>query len=332
MLWVILVHAIYWGKFCEGPATDIIKSFTLFEMPLIFLVTGASNSFSTTDNYPKFIKSRLSKILIPYWIYALICFTITMATYKTNTRLHVFSVQEIFLSWLIPLNIQVTTTEYIRLALWYIPVYIAVIALVPPLKILRKSRANIWFGIFLLTIFLCGYFKEIEWLQTFTFYLFWTYVGMFYGTIKRATEKTKIRRLLCLNALMCILILLVLNVFTDASLDMHLNKFPPNLTFLVFSCMAMSLILLTLPYIPRIIQWIESQKFIKTVFDCFSYNSITIFLYQSLIFHLTVPLTNYLVQGRGWGISGAKTMLCFLLTILACTGFVHVIKKIAGSF
>ena len=36
MLWVILVHVLYWGDFFSSPFINLLKSFCLFEMPLFF--------------------------------------------------------------------------------------------------------------------------------------------------------------------------------------------------------------------------------------------------------------------------------------------------------
>ena len=51
IFWVIVVHVLYWGNFFDNNYINTIKSFCLFEMPLFFFLTGASNSFSKIDGY-----------------------------------------------------------------------------------------------------------------------------------------------------------------------------------------------------------------------------------------------------------------------------------------
>ena len=46
MLWVIVVHVLYWGNFFSNGYVNFLKSFCLFEMPLFFFITGASNSLA----------------------------------------------------------------------------------------------------------------------------------------------------------------------------------------------------------------------------------------------------------------------------------------------
>lgn len=36
MLWVIVVHVLYWGDFFISGYVNLLKSFCLFEMPLFF--------------------------------------------------------------------------------------------------------------------------------------------------------------------------------------------------------------------------------------------------------------------------------------------------------
>jgi len=38
MIWVIVVHVLYWGYFFNNGYVNLLKSFCLFEMPLFFLL------------------------------------------------------------------------------------------------------------------------------------------------------------------------------------------------------------------------------------------------------------------------------------------------------
>ncbi|WP_343101502.1 acyltransferase family protein [Romboutsia sp. MSSM.1001216sp_RTP31141st1_G3_RTP31141_220114] len=74
MMYIIgFIHTLYWFP---NFGTKI-KSFFLFEMAVVFFITGASYSLSNKKSYGKYIISRIPRILIPYFIF-IILFNIFM--------------------------------------------------------------------------------------------------------------------------------------------------------------------------------------------------------------------------------------------------------------
>lgn len=77
MLYVVcFIHVLYWLKIGDQPFMSLV----LFEMPVIFFISGASLSFNK-DPRPimKTLKSRFYRILLPYYIYAMVMVVIVAA-------------------------------------------------------------------------------------------------------------------------------------------------------------------------------------------------------------------------------------------------------------
>lgn len=68
MIYVVcFIHVMYWLKI----GTEPLNSFILIEMPLIFFISGASLSVNkSSKNFVQTIRSRIKRVLIPYYIYA----------------------------------------------------------------------------------------------------------------------------------------------------------------------------------------------------------------------------------------------------------------------
>lgn len=70
MIYVVcFIHVIYWLKIGSEP----LQSLMLFEMPLIFFISGASLSFNKGHrSLKKTIWSRIKRVVLPYYIYAVV--------------------------------------------------------------------------------------------------------------------------------------------------------------------------------------------------------------------------------------------------------------------
>lgn len=70
MIYVVcFIHVIYWLKIGSEP----ILSLMLFEMPIIFFISGASLSFRKEPrSFWNTLCSRFKRVVIPYYIYAVL--------------------------------------------------------------------------------------------------------------------------------------------------------------------------------------------------------------------------------------------------------------------
>ena len=233
MFWVIVVHVLYWGSFFTNGYVNLLKSFCLFEMPLFFFITGASNGFSKTKNYFDFVSKRFQRILIPYWVFAVICALLSIVKYGMEGNMDFFTGIKVLLSWMIPINKQMTSVSYLTWALWFVPVYLCIVLIIPVLKWMKQSAHKIIFGFLLFGVFIATCLLNLGWIQNISFYALWTYIGLFYSEIKFAVNQKQTRKYFAFTfvsgaAMICLL------HFAGQSLDMQANKFPPNIMFLHF--------------------------------------------------------------------------------------------------
>ena len=327
MLWVIVVHVLYWGNFFHSGYFNLIKSFCLFEMPLFFFVTGASHSFSQVKRYIHFVGKRFLRILIPYWVFAVLCAVLSIVKYSLEGSMDFLTGIKVLLSWLVPIDRQMTSVPCLTWALWFVPVYLCVVLLLPLLKQMNRSPRKIEFAFLLLGVFAVTCLLKLGWVQNIAFYSFWTYVGLFYRDIKLAAEQKPTRKYF-LSIITAGVVLLCLLHFAGQPLDMQSNKFPPDLIFFVFSVLMMALILLVFPHFNRLFGRLEKSRLAGRLFELFSTRSMTIFLYQVFAFHLTIRLSNLLIPGGGFLAALAKSVLCLAATIPACAGLAVVFGKI----
>src|SRR5262249_38498823 len=70
---VIVIHGSFWLGIIPAPASSAL----LFEMPLIFIVSGAAFSHApqplTLNSYAFYLLNRGVRILAPYWAYTFVC-------------------------------------------------------------------------------------------------------------------------------------------------------------------------------------------------------------------------------------------------------------------
>lgn len=318
MLWVIVVHTLYWGNFSSDSYYNLLKSFFLFEMPLFFFVTGASNSFSRTKGYFNFVYKRYKRILIPYWVFALICAGWTIGRIiRREGGIEIKTAAEILFSWLLPLDRQITSIQYLTWAVWFVPVYLCVVLIIPLLKKIRQTRVAFAFLAALIALFALICVFKLGWIQNVVFYSIWTYIGLFYSDIILWIKDLRFVYLLWIITFIGTAALIVL-YNTGYPIDMQYNKFPPNIIFLIFSIVAMSLIILSIPHVDQIYDRICRINLVKRIFDLFSNRSLTIFLYQVFAFTVSIRLVYNILSGDTALLGIVKSVICFFITVPIC--------------
>ncbi len=328
MLWVIVVHVLYWGNFFVDPNINLFKSFFLFEMPLFFFITGASNGFSKTGNYFVFVIRRFQRFLIPYWVFAVICAALSIGKYAIVDSISdpLFAVK-VVISWLLPLNLQVSSVAHLTSALWFVPVYLCIVLLIPLFKYIKTTPLKNYFFFIITAVFVLTALLDCGWVQNVAFYSIWIYVGLFYKEIRSFTEKKNAKMYLLLIAVLSCAIIIVL-YFNGGSIDMQFNKFPPNITFLFFSLLSMSLIFAIIPRFNTIVDILNKFTVFEKVFSVFSTRSMTVFLYQVFAFNVTIRLSNMLITGDSTALAVLKCVLCLLTTLPACAVLAFIFGKI----
>lgn len=311
MLWVIFVHVIHWGDFSGGICYKLLKSLILFEMPLLFFLTGAANALSAERSYTDFVRRRFRRILIPYWIYAALCAVLSLVDYGRSGGIGIKTAAMLVLSWLLPVDRQMTAVAHLTQAVWFVPVYLCLVLFLPFFKRAKAAGRAPVCALLLGLCFALASLLGLDWLQTVSFYALWTLLGLFYPEISAGHEKYR-RSFLCMaglgGVLCCVLAVL------GHPLSMQGNKFPPNVMFLGFSAVTMGVILRVLPCLDAVLARIEKGRLAGWLLDLYSRRSMTVFLYQALAFNLTLPLSHMLSP---CGIV-VKTLVCLLSSVAAC--------------
>ena len=193
-----------------------------------------------------------------------------------------------------------------------------VILIIPLLKQMKQSKNCVEFVFLLLAVFVGTCVLKMGWAQNVAFYSFWTYIGLFYSDIMIASKQNCFRKYFVLIATLGAIMIIVFH-FMGQSIDMQHNKFPPNITFLVFSIVMMAIIVLMIPYLNSVFEHLEKYRMAKLIVDLFSTRSMTIFLYEVFAYILTIRFANTIISGNSIIASIVKSMICLMTTIPICT-------------
>lgn len=182
------------------------------------------------------------------------------------------NVLEIFSGWLNPFSTWPSLIPYLSWAMWFIPVYLIIMMILPVLK--RCFFANSSFVRIsplilcpsLIILFQINNLGKYFLLWESVFYIFWVYIGFIfiqyvYG--KSIQEKIK-------PCMICFICGSLSSVFLlaggYANPDMQLNKFPPNGIFLCYTFTIMSIIILFIDQIHSVIRRIQRKVFCNGFF------------------------------------------------------------------
>jgi peptidoglycan/LPS O-acetylase OafA/YrhL len=229
---VIVIHGSFWLGIIPAPANSIL----LFEMPLIFIVSGAAFAHApqplTWRAYGFYLLSRGVRILAPYWAYTLVCALIVIYARQ-------LPVLETFVAWLDPFR-RAEGHAYMMLSwhLWFVTPFLVVTVLMPLLARLPAWRmAPLWVwaaGGALIVLAVDTYWvRATELDRESVSYMLWALFGFGLGA-GAARFATRDYGIVLAGALAVMALALTLYP-THATAVMQANKFPPNAMFFLFS-------------------------------------------------------------------------------------------------
>jgi peptidoglycan/LPS O-acetylase OafA/YrhL len=282
MIYIIgIIHVVYWGGIIETPW----KSLLLFEMPVIFFITGASHTLSKPKPYLEYILKRIKRIMLPYWVYSIVCIFFVLAYYYISKSLTLppdFSLAKFIFTWLNPYAKPTRLVTYIDWHMWFVQTYLIIILLIPLLYssfIKQGNRVRILtIAALTLAVYLTDFYSSIHliaFIKSVLFYLIWTYLGFYYQLFK----KLKFNR----NYLLIIAVffaILMIPFIAQYKLNMQNNKFPPNFMFLLFTSCWFCLLV----YAKDLILKIASIKIFAKIITIYSTYGYTLYLYQTFSF------------------------------------------------
>lgn len=255
MAWIVIViHGIFWlGIAPRGPG-----SWLLFEMPPIFVITGAAYFLGEGSkqgrlkpaNYFDFLMRRGVRIYVPYLVYVFVAAMIVTIVTWTGS----LSIDEIgarIWSWLNPVTRGAGHTwKMLSWHLWFVAPFLIVTALMPLITTTRvPAVVKPWMlaapvGLLVLALGQVTFPPPLddELIKNTVFYAFWASFGFMLAAMPKRWSVADYAVVLTL----AIGGMIAAEALQPASvtLDMQHNKFPPNAVFFLFSCAWMAVLLI----------------------------------------------------------------------------------------
>lgn len=290
MINVVLVHIFYHLNIFPG----VGRSFLLFEMPLLFFLTGANNFSNYKGGYWKYILCRMIRIYIPYLLFALINIIVLCANQ---------GFQPINLLWLSPVNFllqpAVPGLEGCYSVMWWLNIYICIIFVIPFFKKFYDKFSNIGLKIiplcviFTIVIILTWYYTSckqsiiVYWFLLLLVYLFFTYIGAFYQRYLKELDLQKIL-IVSLVGFISLFVLVVTISSSSFTWDMQSNKFPTNFIFILFGIVWLWFFICFLKWITKAFDTLCKMKFFKFFIHHYDSKSYLILLGHTFVFALFI--------------------------------------------
>ena len=323
MMHVLVIHSLFWPVRPElHSGSSIIRGLFLFEMPLFFFLTGACNN-SGKRGIVDFYLSRFQRIVPAYAVYCIFGAILTFLTaIGTHGQYHggIFH----FCSVYPPPGSPVTDLPYLTWALWFVPVYLSVILVLPLFQKIyhccRQPFASFPFAVcalILLALMFCSFPGRPQLgniCSYLVFYSFWSYLGFHYKKFDvRAPVRNKIMVIPIVIA--CFAVATSFVCMEKKFADMQANKFPPNFVFLAYSIGVGGLLYLFSCHLLRYLDFCRRVPILRWIFIQYSTHTYTIFLYHPLSF----LFIKYLFGRLGlWETLSGEPLLCaFVHAMLA---------------
>ncbi len=292
MMYIIcVIHVTYWIGFTYEPFASII----LFEMSLIFFISGAALSLRTTERgmWATFL-NRLKRVVLPFYIYAavVVCFMglLTLAWRYFGSSIDSLlgekaaTLKESTLtgySWNDVLKI--LTCKSIPKApfcyhLWFIwPYLILSCTFGFQVQLMRKTNRWLYVVLCIAIFLLVQSLTRHMLLREVLFYNIFMVAGyLFYKKIRTKT-------VLIIGALALVVLILLKGRFVP----MQQHKFPPDYVFLVFNMVAIC-------FLYALSQHITLPNW--KIFQIWNTRGYTMYIYQNMVFLMVYPIHMVLIS------------------------------------
>ena len=312
---VLIIHGLYYTEIWSGA----IKSIFLFEMPLIFLVSGYSyflfekkhyNGLFQAKHFTGLLFNKIARIFLPYWVYAIACIAIIIAYYEHAGK--TYSAANVIFKWLNPFAISLDcTVGSLYYHLWFVPVFFFISLLLPfvaKIRLPRKMPIRYIWLISLIIAYLNSILdSQVPILHYIIFYFLWAYLG--YRVAMGISAGLVDFIFVFIISLAGLTFMYLQGTHT---LNMQINKFPPNFIFFLFNSMWISLILLAVGrFNLNKRDYTNTANYLKPVI----LRGYSIYLWQGL---------SYTITGHFLGGSTIENLLAIIVSFCAtiCLGVI----------
>ena len=279
IIWIILVHTFYLKDFF--PYT-VEKSYILFEMPVLFFVSGAAlyGSHQRHSAIGRFVTRRLSRLLVPYALLAVVClslyYALTIADGKAISWRQAAD-------WLV-LYPRDTVPVYVGEYTWFVRAMVFVsLAHLGLVRLFDRPRWR-WLtaGALVALVVLVPLYNgpghtHVGFVQTTAFYSFFVYVGYAYSAKQLPSRLIPYLASTALAAL-ALAAVVHLGVYSG---DLQADKFPPNLAYGLFGVAWLSVFLALRA---RILAWVDQSGPVRRVIQYYNDHSYALYLWEGFGF------------------------------------------------
>lgn len=307
MLYIVgIIHGVFW----LGLLPTEVSALLLFEMPCVFIITGYAyflyqsaaqrkESTLSVKSYFAFLLGRFTRIVVPYFGYAVFCIGYSYAFREPN-----WSLGEIAKAWLNPFQYgQGYSVAMLNWHLWFIVPYLAITAVLPLVsKLTIPLRVPLWiYMVGAAAVVYLGSLIHIQGIGLLPYvvsYGLWAVFGYHLAKVKLAAKRVEF----VLALVVALLALLAFQLYLPAgySLNMQANKFPPNFIFFMFCAAWVAFLLLLMSFLPDSL----SEKLSRQVWlRPFISNGYSMYIWQGAAYSLAAYLggTYQYPAGAVWG-------------------------------
>lgn len=301
MIYILcVIHVAYW----LGALSEPLRSIILFEMPVIFFISGAALNVSKKRRSLIAVTSnRAKRVLAPYYVYALVCIVVfTLHYYFIDTNND--SLTRVYLNALYPRDNSVPIPYAYHL--WFvIPYLIVCCTFCFQQKITDKINPYLYLITLLVTCIIAQIVTNNNIIRSVVFYNFFFMAG--YLLYKRISHKVII-----LITITTIPIFVTLFLISGGGV-MQRHKFPPDILFLSFGVLALSTLSLIFSRIR-----IPQTKILRL----WNKSGYTIYLWQNVAFIIASLSLAYIPASINSGIAGFFIKATFIFIISTLIGII----------
>lgn len=316
---VCFIHVLYWLNIGKQPFMSMI----LFEMPVIFFISGASLSFSKNPRpVKKTLKSRFYRLLLPYYIYAAVMVVIVAAlsviwniwypdiemVFGTKAASkYMFNITEYTWSDFVAIikTTDIPQSPYIW-HLWFIKPYLLLSCTFDvQKKILLNVNRGGYLCICTLMFISADIFTSSELLRTLLFYNIFMVMGFCYY------KDCKEHIVMLTGFVSAVFVLLLIYVFHIDFCPMQSHKFPPDTLFLFYNISIICILSIIMKRI-TIPEW--------KILRIWNERGYTLYLYQSIVF--------FVVYGIHLAI--VKKIPSVIAQAIICSSLIFVISTVVS--
>ena len=273
---VCIIHVLYWFRMGGEP----FKSIALFEMSVVFFISGASLSIKKTERgFFATLWNRIKRVLLPYYLYAFVLLTLGALWLLAKEGMHAnLSYRLLFIKMILFCE-DIPRFPYIW-HLWFILPYL-ILSCTFGVQIKLMKHMPLWLYVAgCIVVFLVSERLSAPalWRYVFCYNIFMVGGYLCYKRLSMIQ--------LLIVAVTAAIVLFVVKLLGASLTPMQTHKFPPDYVFVVYNIFALSSLSLVIGKLTP-----PSWRII----DIWNRRGYTIYLYQSLVFTIVFPVHSRLV-------------------------------------